>query len=80
MQNWELTAFVSHNTGTQMPGRSVSSLWKKKNEKGKTDFERMKELSAEGCELVSTTPINSKGTTYDLMFIFKRPIEETEGQ
>lgn len=69
MKKWEIKVFPSHM------GLDPSNLWKKKDKDGKSEFDYLRSLAAEGWEPVSATPINTGGTTSMVFFTFKRPKE-----
>ncbi|MHB1455003.1 MAG: zinc-ribbon domain-containing protein [Saccharofermentanales bacterium] len=86
MQKWEYEFYspdIHYNTkgflSTEIRGAQV--LWTKKNEKGLDACDIISEFGTKGWELVSVTPIsngtydNTSGTTSELLFVFKRPIE-----
>ena len=77
MTQWELKVYnvdieVDYQGGLWP---SPSSLWTKKHkETGKTSWDELKELAADGWELVSVTPIAVRaGSTASLLYTFKRP-------
>jgi hypothetical protein len=70
MQKWEIRVFVGHNAGMD-----PSKFWKKKDKDGKSEFDYLRSMGAEGWEPVSATPVNVGGTTSEVMFTFKRPLE-----
>jgi len=74
MQKWELMTFVTD----YITGRGgVTSIWSVKDKKtGLTEWDQLTKLANEGYELVSVTPINHQGWTYEVLYTFKRPIEE----
>ena len=80
MTQWQLyTKYVSiYSKG--ISGLEPSLLWTRKDPKtGKTDWDELTALAAEGWELVSVTPIAdeaSGGRTRLLLYTFKRPKPE----
>jgi hypothetical protein len=75
MQKWEISSFVTNQVG-EMWKMHVENIWNNKFETGKSDWDELKKMASEGWELVSVTPIaNVNGNTTQLLFIFKRPIE-----
>jgi hypothetical protein len=72
MQKWEL---FTMSCGLSIGG-NVTDIWSKKNKKtGKTKWDKLTDLASEGWELVDVTSINFGGTTSDIVYTFKRPIE-----
>ncbi|MGW8145148.1 MAG: hypothetical protein ACWGN2_12195 [Anaerolineales bacterium] len=69
MQKWDIKVIYSHI------GMNPSNIWKKKKKDGKSEFDFLREMASEGWEPVSATAINVGGTTSDVMFTFKRPLE-----
>ncbi|MGW8145101.1 MAG: hypothetical protein ACWGN2_11950 [Anaerolineales bacterium] len=69
MQKWDIKVFYSHT------GMNMSDLWGKKDKDKKSEFDFLRELASQGWEPVSATAINVGGTTSDVMFTFKRPLE-----
>lgn len=52
-------------------------VWKGKDKEGRSDWDKLKGLAAEGWELVSVTPITvapNSGQTFTLLYTFKRPL------
>jgi len=75
MIKWELTAYVCNK---YQPGDAMT-IWAERDKKtGKTDWDELKGLASEGWELVSVTPVANYGSTVtsQIMYTFKRPIEE----
>lgn len=75
MQKWQYSAIASNNTGASIAGKTSKGLWRKKNRDGKTDWDIIREMGQDGWELISATPITFGGTTLEVLFTFKRPIE-----
>lgn len=77
MTKWELVTTIppelEEDGGSMLPGRK----WDRKNESGQTTWDELKDLASQGWELVSVTPLNHKGNTTRLLYVFKRPIEES---
>jgi len=71
MQKWKIKVFVAHNAGM-----NPSNFWEKKDKDGKSEFDYLLSMAAEGWEPVDATPITAGGSTSMVMFTFKRPIEE----
>jgi hypothetical protein len=72
MQKWELSV---------MPcglgfGGNVTDMWSKKDKKtGRTQWDKLTDLASSGWELIDVTPINVGGTTSEILYTFKRPVE-----
>jgi hypothetical protein len=72
MQKWELIT-MSCALGI---GGNVTDIWSKKDKKtGKTKWDKLTNLASEGWELVDVTSITLGGTTLEILYTFKRPIE-----
>ena len=74
MQKWELFTI---SCGLSLGG-NATDIWSKKNKKtGKTKWDKLTDLAAEGWELVDVTSITLGGTTSEILYTFKRPIEKS---
>jgi hypothetical protein len=74
MKKWELTAIVCDVSGFKT---DASRVWTQKYKStGKSDWDQLSEKAKEAYELVSVTSINSQGYTVQLLYTFKRPIED----
>lgn len=74
MTKWELASYVAH--GGMIGPIDISSLYTNKDKKtGKTAWNDLTDMAADGWELVSVTPISLGGTTTSVLFSFKRPQE-----
>lgn len=72
MQKWELFV-VSYGLGI---GGNVADIWSKKDKKtGKTKWDTLTDLSSKGWELIDVTSITFGGTTSEILYTFKKPIE-----
>ena len=72
MQKWEL-CIIPCGLGF---GGNVSDIWNKKDKKtGRTQWDKLTDLAASGWELVDATPIALGGTTSEILYTFKRPIQ-----
>lgn len=78
MQTWEIYSYsASLYAGSLLGPVSSSRVWTGKDKTGKTQWDYLTEIASQGWELVSVTPINNKdGSTFELLFTFKRPIEQ----
>jgi hypothetical protein len=57
-------------------GRMATDIWSKKEKKtGRTQWDNLTGLASSGWELVDVTPGNSGGTTSEILFTYKRPVE-----
>lgn len=74
MPGWEITARVVDVV--QHGGPFPYKIWRDKHpETGKSDWDDLKQLSADGWELVGITPITvTTSITKYLMYTFKRPL------
>jgi hypothetical protein len=62
--------------GLGLIGGNVSDMWSKKDKKtGRTHWDRLTDLASGGWELVDVTPIAYGGTTTEILYTFKRPVE-----
>jgi hypothetical protein len=43
---------------------------------GRSEYDKVTRLAADGWELVAATPVTSAGTTTELVFSFKRPVDD----
>ena len=78
MPKWQIHTYLSCELLSLPIKVNASLVWTRKDKNtGKTDFDKLQELSAQGWELVSVTPITFTGSTRELLYTFKRPIEET---
>ncbi len=77
MTHWELAVYYASIEGGGFTlNVDPSLLWTRKDKKsGMSAWDQLNEMAAEGWELVSVTPIaaSSSGTTYQLLYTFKRP-------
>ena len=74
MQKWELFT-MSCALGL---GGNSTEIWSKKDKKtGKTKWDKLTNLASEGWEPVDVTSITLGGTTSEILYTFKRPIEES---
>jgi hypothetical protein len=72
MQKWELYV-VACGLGF---GAKVTDIWSKKDKKtGETKWDMLTGLASRGWELIDVTPVNLGGTTSEILYTFKRPIE-----
>ena len=72
MTKWTLAAYLSGNIIND-----ATRLWGQKDKKtGKSNWDDLKDMAAEGWELVSITPIEMRAYTSQLLYTFKRPIED----
>jgi len=73
MASWDLaTYYVDVSPGFSAP--NPSAVWTNKDKKtGKTGWDELKALAADGWELVSVVPVNHGGGTTYLLYTFKRP-------
>jgi hypothetical protein len=72
MQKWELFT-MSCGIGI---GGDTTDIWSKKDKKtGKTKWDKLTELASEGWDLVDVTSINFGGTTSEILYTFKKPVE-----
>ena len=82
-KRWEYMMRTDKLAGGSSP--YASSLWSESDKKGKSAFDYVSELGAQGWELVSVCPIvaTSWGGQYTqtdhLLFTFKRPVESDDG-
>jgi len=73
MKKWELYV-MSFGLGF---GGNVTDIWSKKDKNtGRTQWDTLTELAASGWELIDVTPITVGGTTSEILYSFKRPVEE----
>ena len=71
MQKWELY-ILPCGLGF---GGNVNDIWSKKDKKsGKTQWDTLTDLAADGWELIDATPITFGGTTSEILYTFKRPV------
>ena len=72
MTAWEL---ATHSADiSAFGGPYPSEVWTKKDKKtGKTAWDELRALAADGWELVSVVPITNQGFTTYLLYTFKRP-------
>ena len=73
MDNWDIKIFVAYNATVSEDGDTAKNLWLVKGKDGKSEFDLLRDQSAEGWELISTTPINRDGNTHQVLFTFKQP-------
>jgi len=53
-----------------------TDIWSKKDKKtGRTQWNTLTDLASKGWELVDVTPITVGGTTSEILYTFKRPVE-----
>ena len=72
MAIWEYTLVVSEVGGTFRV--DIGKVWQSKAVDGKSDWERVQRLGAEGWELVSAYPVaRNGGGTGQVVWGFKRP-------
>jgi hypothetical protein len=58
-------------------GGNAAEIWSKKNKKtGKTKWDKITDLATDGWELIDVTSITLEGITSEILYTFKRPIEE----
>ena len=74
MSKWELTMFTGW-AHERNKGIDASLLWTVKDKDGKSAFDKVNAMAAEGWELVSVTPMDENGWTHQVLFTFKRPLE-----
>ena len=74
MQKWELFT-MSCGIGL---GGNATEIWSKKDKKtGKAKWDRLTDLASEGWELVAVTSITLGGTTSEILYTFKKPVEKS---
>jgi hypothetical protein len=72
MQKWELYT-MSCGLGL---GGNATDIWTKKDKKtGKTKWDKLTDLASSGWELIEITSINFGGTTTEILYTFKKPVE-----
>lgn len=87
MQKWEyrlITQDITDKGSTRYS--DAAFLWdpKKKDDKGKTAFDTIRDCGKDGWELVAVTSVSSEagvssgGQTSQILFSFKRPLEESK--
>ena len=79
LTRWELKSRVVSIAQSNFAVTTVDPqlMWKRKDKEGQTDWEKLKQLAADGWELVSVTPIVTSPTssqTFELLYTFKRPL------
>jgi hypothetical protein len=85
MHKWEyrmVTQDITDKGSTRYSDAAL--LWdpRNKDDKGKTAFDTLRDCGKEGWELVAVTPVatdfgvSSGGQTSQVLFTFKRPLEE----
>lgn len=67
MVKWDLTAYQ-----VDIRGASATRIWAAEGAKTKS-WDDLKQMANNGWELVNVTPIACDGTTYSLLYTFKRP-------
>jgi len=76
MTKWELAAQSIRIE--QLGHGNPEKLLDKDEKTGKSAWDSLQAKAESGWELVSVTPINRDGYTLDLLYTFKRPIEDSE--
>jgi hypothetical protein len=74
MQKWEL---FTMSCGLSLGG-NATEIWSKKGKKaGKTKWDKLTDLASSGWELVDVTSITIGGTTSEILYTFKKPVEKS---
>lgn len=78
MTKWEIAFQTSLYLETHegASGPDIADLWNSYDANGMTTFENVKQISEDGWELVSVMPVMIRGETRQVLFTFKRPIQE----
>jgi hypothetical protein len=76
---WQLWTHAVNITKANFASVTIdpSFVWTVKDKEGKTEWEKLQKLAADGWELISVTPIasvTSLGHTTTLLYTFKRPL------
>ena len=76
MQKWDYSFTVSYST-KKMGSPAMSEIWEKKRKKGKrTVWDDVVDMGLEGWEMVNAFPTSYDGDTCQIVFIYKRPLED----
>jgi hypothetical protein len=76
MQKWEYSfyyhTFVGHGLGFS---KDIDALLTSKDkESGLTEPEHANKFGMEGWELINVTPLSVSGSTWGLLYVYKRPL------
>jgi hypothetical protein len=79
LTRWELKSRVVSIAESNFAVTTVDPklMWKRKDKEGQTDLEKLKQLAADGWELVSVTPLvtcPASSQPFELLYTFKRPL------
>jgi hypothetical protein len=72
MQKWELFVMPC---GLGFGGNVTDMLSKVDKKTGRTLWDMLTDLASSGWDLIDVTPITVGGTTSDILYTFKRPVE-----
>lgn len=76
MEVWEFNVLVMDigNASGLIKVPNINEIWGKLGPDGRTHWDRLQQLGHEGWELVNTFPVAVQGTTFQMVWTFKRRI------
>lgn len=76
MSVWQYTVLISDISAPYRP--SINKVWEMRGVDGKTDWDRLQAMGAEGWEMVSSYPVaGPNGMSVNIVWVFKRLAPQT---